>query len=100
MKIIVLNLALLVFSLTFIGCSATKEPPVVFKDRPICIELTKFEKNLPVEIQVSFYDLTLANARADELHELIDLYEFQIDRYNELCEKYQMLNTKQLQKDF
>lgn len=97
LKIFVLNLSLLAFSLSFTGCS-TKQPPVVFKDRFVCIDFIKFDRNKKIIVEVANYDFNLATARADELHEIIDLYEFQIDKYNELCEKYRLFgNTEQVQ---
>ncbi|MCG3657923.1 hypothetical protein [Aliarcobacter butzleri] len=86
MKKIVLSLVLLSFNLLFIGC-ATNEPQIIIRPKTVCFEFEKYKINDPLDIDAPEYDLGLANARSEELHDGIKFYESQIDRYTTYCKK-------------
>ena len=94
LKKIVLNLFLLASSLAFAGC-VTKEPPVVFKPQVICYEFVIHQISPKVELELYLEDeeLEVLNTRANELHDTINFYETQIDKYENFCKKYQEVNN-------
>ena len=95
LKTIVLSLFILVSNLAlFTGC-ATKEPPVVFKPQVVCYEFVKYQISPKVDLELYLEDeeLEVLNARANELHDTINFYETQIDKYEKFCEKYQVVNN-------
>ena len=94
LKKIALSLFLLVSNLAFSGCTA-KEPPVVFKPQVVCYEFVKYQISPKVELELYLEDeeLEVLNTRANELHDTINFYETQIDKYEKFCEKYQVVNS-------
>lgn len=79
-------LALLSFSIFFVGCSQ-KEPPIVFQDKLVCVEQQKLDKKEPVKIRVHNDDLIVAKAYKEDMDSSLQFYEKQVDRNNELCKE-------------
>uniref|UniRef100_UPI0040489B34 hypothetical protein n=1 Tax=Aliarcobacter sp. TaxID=2321116 RepID=UPI0040489B34 len=76
----------LLFSFVFIGCS-NKEPQIIFKEKLICIEQEKIQKNENIKIRVHNDDIAIAKAFKDSLMIAFDFYETQVDRNNKMCEE-------------
>lgn len=85
----ILVFLLLVFSLFIAGCSTKKEPLIIVEQELVCFELNKLDRTQKIEVRVHKDDRDLFKARLDEIEEVIDIYEFQIDNYNQVCNSLQ-----------
>lgn len=83
----ILVFLLLIFSFLFAGCSSKQEPVIVVKQELICFELKKLPKTNKVDVRVHKDDVEIFENRINELEEVIDIYEFQVDNYNDTCYK-------------
>ena len=76
-------LAMILLSLLFSGCSQK----VVIQKEFICYELQDIELNEDVQIRVYKDDLSLFEARNEELKSAISFYKMQNLKYNLECKK-------------
>ena len=76
-------LAMILFSLLFSGCSRK----VVIQKEFICYELQDITISDDVQIRVYKDDLSLFEARNEELKSAISFYKMQNEKYNLECEK-------------
>lgn len=81
-KVILLSF---LFSFIFIGC--TPKTQIIFKDKIVCVEQKKLDKNSPVKIRVHKDDANLAAAYVDSVHSSFNFYENQVDRNNNFCKE-------------
>lgn len=77
-------LAMILLSLLFSGCT----PKVVIKKEFICYELQDVELSEDVQIRVYRDDLSLFEARNEELKSAISFYKMQNEKYNLECKKW------------
>lgn len=83
-------LALLSFSIFFVGC-AEKEPQTVFKDKLVCVEQQKLERIQPTQIRVYNDDVQVALEYKASIDMGFRFYENQIERNNNLCKEIEKL---------
>ena len=76
-------LAMILLSLLFSGCSQK----VVIQKEFICYELQDIELNEDIQIRVHKDDLSLFEARNEELKSAISFYKMQNEKYNLECKK-------------
>ena len=76
-------LAMILLSLLFSGCSQK----VVIQKEFICYELQDVEISNDVQIRVYKDDLSLFEARNNELKSAISFYKMQNEKYNLECKK-------------
>lgn len=77
-------LAMILLSLLFSGCGQKIVPQKEF----ICYELQNIELNEDVQIRVYKDDLSLFEARNEELKSAISFYKMQNEKYNLECKKW------------
>ena len=76
-------LVMILLSLLFSGCSQK----VVIQKEFICYELQDVELNEDIQIRVYKDDLSLFEARNNELKSAISFYKMQNEKYNMECKK-------------
>mgnify|MGYP006384216941 FL=1 len=76
-------LVMILLSLLFSGCSQK----VVIQKEFICYELQDIELNEDIQIRVYKDDLSLFEARNNELKSAISFYKMQNEKYNLECKK-------------
>ena len=76
-------LVMILLSLLFSGCSQK----VVIQKEFICYELQDVEINEDIQIRVYKDDLSLFEARNEELKSAISFYKMQNEKYNMECKK-------------
>ena len=74
---------MILLSLLFSGCSQK----VVIQKEFICYELQDIELNEDIQIRVYKDDLSLFEARNNELKSAISFYKMQNEKYNLECKK-------------
>jgi len=79
--ILVISLLILLLFL-FSGCSK-----IVYEKELVCYKFTNIELSQDVNIRVYKSDVTLFNAKKQELKSAIKFYENQNNRYNKECKK-------------
>ena len=76
-------LVMILLSLLFSGCSQK----VVIQKELLCYELQEVELNEDIQIRVYKDDLSLFEARNNELKSAISFYKMQNEKYNLECKK-------------
>ena len=79
-------LAMILLSLLFSGCSQK----VVIQKELLCYELQDVSISEDVKIRVYKDDLSLFEARNNELKSAISFYKMQNEKYNLECEKWKI----------